>query len=228
MLVTTSAGNLPSLPEPNVSIQHQPTIEMKNTLKMLSAAAVLTAIPAFQTGCTPSLTADQTTSAEIKPGVPGGKVTQVTALNATVTAIDTAKRKVTLVTKANEAFTVTAGPEVVNFPQIRVGDQLKVSYTEEMVVRMVKPGEKIVTDSTADVSISPEGNKPGVGITTKGQTAATITKIDTRSRKVTLQFADGSSEKIKVRDDVDLTKRKVGEKVLIQLKEAFAVEMKKP
>jgi len=201
---------------------------MKMTLRLFATAAVLAAAPALFTNCAPSLTTEKSTTAEVKAGVPGGKVTQVTVLNATVTAVDPAKRKVTLVTRANEKFTVTAGPEVVNFPQIRVGDQLKVSYTEELVVRMAKPGEKIVEDASADVSLAAEGKKPGVGITTKGQIAATVTHIDTKSRKVTLQFSDGTTEKVKVRDDIDLTKRKVGEKVLIQTKEAFAVKMEKP
>jgi Cu/Ag efflux protein CusF len=195
---------------------------------MLATAAVLAATPALFTACSPRLTTQQSTTAEAMPGVPGGKVTKVTQLNATVTSIDAAKRKVTLVSRNNEKFAVTAGPEVVNFPQIRVGDQLKVSYTEETVVRMARPGEKIVEDATADVSLAEEGRKPGMEITTQGTAVATVTKIDTNSRKVTLQFSDGSSETIKVRDDIDLAKHKAGDKVVIKVTEAYAVKMEKP
>ena len=201
---------------------------MRPTLRLFAAAAVLAAASPLFTSCSHSLTTEKSTTAERKLSVPGGKVTETTQLNATVTAIDAATRKVTLVTRANERFTVTAGPEVVNFPQIRVGDQLTVTSTEELVVRMAKPGEKIVEDGTADVTLAAEGKKPGMGVTTTAKTVATVTKIDTHSRKVTLLFSDGKSDTVKVRDDIDLTKHKVGAKVVFQMKEAFAIRMVKP
>jgi Cu/Ag efflux protein CusF len=212
--------------------QHKtnPQTTTTNTMKMTPKpfmAAVLIAASALFTACT-TLTTEQSTTAEVKPGVPGGKVSQTTQLKATVTAIDAAKRKVTLVTRHNEKFSVTAGPEVVNFPQIRIGDQLTVSYTESVVIRMAKPREKVVDDATADVKLAAEGKKPGLGVSTKGQVVATVSKIDTKSRKVTLQFSDGSSEAFKVRDDIDLAHRKVGERVVIQLIEAMAIKMEKP
>jgi hypothetical protein len=43
-----------------------------------------------------------------------------------------------------------------------------------------------------------------------------------------MQFPDGSTKKIKVRKDVDLTKRSVGEKVVIRSTERFAVKIEKP
>lgn len=199
---------------------------MKMTAKPF-AAAVLIAASALFTACT-TLTTEQSTTVDAKPGVPGGKVSQTTQLKATVTALDAAKRKVTLVTRHNEKFSVTAGPEVVNFPQIRIGDQLTVSYTEAIVIRLAKPGEKVVDHATADVKLAAEGKKPGLGVTTKGSIVGTVTKIDLKSRKATLQFSDGSSEAFKVRDDIDLAQRKVGEKVVIQLTEAMAIKMEKP
>lgn len=200
---------------------------MKMILKPLVAAAVLTVVPALFTACS-TVTTHQSRTSEIKQGVPGGKVTKINQLNATVTAIDTSKRKVTLVTQDAEKFNLTAGPEIVNFPQIRVGDQLKVSYREEIEVRMARPGEKIVEDATADVNLAEEGRKPAMKITTKDLSIATVTKIDTRSRKMTLQFNDGSIEKVQVRDDIDLSKRSVGEKVRIRVVETFAIKMEKP
>jgi len=195
-------------------------------MKPLATAALIAASALF-TACT-TLTTEQTTTADVKSGVPGGKVTQTTQLNATVTAIDPASRKVTLVTNHNEKFSVVAGPEVVNFPQIRVGDQLTVSYTEAIVVRMAKPGEKIVEDATADVSLAAEGAKPGLKVTTKGLVVATVTKIDTKSRKATLQYSDGSTSTVQVRKDIDMSRHKVGDKVVIQTTESKAIKMVKP
>src|ERR1035438_6553446 len=61
----------------------------------------------------------------IQPGVPGGVAVQTYKETATVTGIDKATRKVTLVTKDGTKSTVKCGPEVANFAQIEVGDQVK-------------------------------------------------------------------------------------------------------
>ena len=191
--------------------------------QLLIFPVALTAVVA----CT-SLQTETETSAKIKQGVPGGEVVQTTQIRATVTAIDSAKRKVTLVTPKNEKLTVTAGPEVSNFTQIRIGDQLKVTYTEQIVVRMAKPGEKTQDTGSAVFDIAPAGSKPGIMTSETNQTTVTVTAIDLKKHKVTLQFPDGASKKVAVRPDVDLTKRKVGEKVVIQTTETFAMRMEKP
>lgn len=186
------------------------------------AAAIVAAV-----SCT-SLTTETDTRTHIKEGVPGGEFVETTRLEATVTAIDTAKRKVTLVTPKGEKFTIDAGPEVENFDQIRIGDQLKVTYTEEINIRMAKPGEKIKDDGEAIFEFAPRGSKPGVMTSETYQTVATVTAIDLKKRKATLQFQDGSTKKFDVRKDVDLTRRKVGEKVIIRGKESFSIKVEKP
>ena len=200
---------------------------MKPYLPLLAAATVLSGASFLVSSCT-TVTAERTTTVDAKPGVPGGKVIQTTEINATVTAIDTTKRKVTLVTRAGEKQVVTAGPEVVNFDQIRVGDQLKVACTEEVVIRMAKPGEKPDEIGSMTGDISKPGDKPGLSFGSTVQTTATVTKIDQRRRKVTLQFVDGSSKKFPVRDDIDMTNHSVGEKVVVRSTEAFAISMTKP
>lgn len=177
--------------------------------------------------CT-TIQVESNTSARIKHGIPGGEVVQTTRITATVTSIDAAKRKVTLVTPKDEKLVVKAGPEVANFAQIRIGDQLNVTLTEEIVIRMAKPGEKTDDGRAALIGIAPIGAKPGVLTAETHQTTATVTAIDLRKRKATLQFPDGTSKKIAVRPDVDLSKRKVGEKVVIRITETLAVLMEKP
>ncbi|MEP4076264.1 hypothetical protein [Haloferula sp.] len=168
------------------------------------------------------------TSASFEEGVPGGEVTETTTITATVTGIDTEKRKLTFVTPEGNKFSSEAGPEVLNFEHIRVGDQLKSTLTEEVVIRMLKPGEKISDYSTLQAELTPIGAKPGVKTTESNQVVATVTDINTRKRKVRLQFADGKSKRYKVRPDIDLSKRSVGEKVLISVTETIAIKLEKP
>ena len=100
---------------------------------------------------------------------------------------------------------------------------------KQIVVRMAKPGEKTYPDSGAGViALAPVGAKPGLLTAETYQVTATVTGIDTRKQKVTLQIEDGTSRKFPVRKDVDLAKRKVGEKVVIEMTETFAILMEKP
>ncbi len=195
---------------------------MKATCLTLLTVAIMAA-----PSCT-SIRPDTDTQTKIRQGVPGGTVVQTSRIDATVTAIDTAKRKVTLVTRKGEKFKVTAGPEVENFDQVHVGDQLEVTYTEELIVRMAKPGEKTGDTGEAEFDIAPRNAKPGFKTSETYQVTATVAAIDLKKRQATLSFADGYNKKFKVRPDVDLTKHKVGDKVVIRTTETFAIRMEKP
>ena len=200
---------------------------MKATIAILAIAALATA-PALLTSCTQSVTGTTTTSTEVKPGVPGGKVTETKEVRATITAIDSATRRVTMVTPAGEKVTITAGPEVANFNQLRVGDQVTVVRIEQIATRMAKPGEVVVDDETIDLSVAPLGKKPGVSMTTTEQLVATVTRINTRTRRATLTFADGSTKTVRVRDDIDLSKHTVGDRVVIRVTDAYALKVESP
>jgi hypothetical protein len=169
-----------------------------------------------------------TTTTSFEAGVPGGVMVQTHKLRATVTAIDTANRKVTLVTPDHQSTTVKCGPEVINFDQIQVGDQLRVKITEEIAVAMATPGTP--ADNTADavVVLAPKGAKPGGIAAGTVQTTAKVSAINLKKHKATLQLPDGTSKTFAVRPDVDLTQRHVGEEVLIRITEALAISVEKP
>lgn len=59
-------------------------------------------------------------------------------------------------------------------------------------------------------------------------TTATITAIDLKNHKATLRFADGTTQTVAVRADVDLTQRKVGELVYIRVTQAIAISVTEP
>jgi hypothetical protein len=112
--------------------------------------------------------------------------------------------------------TVKAGPDVINFDQIRVGDQLKVTATEELVVRLADPGESVEDQADAVVALAPIGAKPGGLAAETVQIIGTITAMDSSKRTATLKFEDGASKTFPVRDDVDLARRKIGDKVVFR------------
>src|SRR5512134_3592694 len=95
--------------------------------------ALLPAVMLAFTSCSSTPKIEPTTTAVYQQGVPGGIIVETYKNTATVTAIDAANRKVTLVTPDGRKETFKAGPEVVNFDQIRIGDQVKATLTEQLV-----------------------------------------------------------------------------------------------
>lgn len=148
-------------------------------------------------------------------------------MTAKVTRIDAAHRKV-IVNHGGKETTLRCGPEVINFDQIRVGDQIKVVATEELVAYLAEADAPPSVGAATAVALVPKGAKPGGVIADTVQVTATVTAIDLRRHKATLQFPDGAARTVAVRPDVDLTKRRVGEQVVIRITEMLAIRVEKP
>jgi hypothetical protein len=174
------------------------------------------------------LTGEATAAAVVVGGVPGGGAVATYELKASVAAIDKASRKITLVDAAGIKKTVKAGPEVINFDQIRVGDQLKITATEELVIAVTGSGETLGDGGAQLVALAPKGAKPGAIMAETTQVTAKVTALDAELHRATLQFEDGSTRTVPVRADVDLRKRKVGDSVVIRITESLAIQVAKP
>lgn len=178
--------------------------------------------------CSSTPKIEPTTTAAYQPGVPGGVFVETYKNTATVTAIDAATRKVTLVTKDGRMDTFKAGPEVINFDQIRVGDQVKATVTEQLAVYMAKDNPPASEGEASLVALAPKGAKPGALMANTVQVTAKVTAIDLKHHKATLKLPDGTTKTVAVRPDVDLTQRQVGEEVVIRVTEAVAIAVEKP
>jgi hypothetical protein len=161
-------------------------------------------------------------------GVPGGTFVQTQELQATVAAINTPQRKLTLVSPDGFKQTVKVSPEAVNFDQIRVGDVLQMTLTEQLVVAMAEPGERSDGASLALVALAPKGVKPGGLLAETTRVTGTVTTLDPRKCTVTLRFEDGSSKTLPVRADVDLSQHKAGDQVVFHLTETLAIKVARP
>src|SRR5690349_23991940 len=128
----------------------------------------------------------------MKPGVPGGVAVGTYQETATVSAIDKEKRKVTLTTADGHKTTFTAGPDVVNFDQIQVGDQIKATVTEQLAVFVAAEAPPQSQGVATMVALAPAGAKPGGLVADTVQVKAKVTAIDLKKHKATLEFPDGS------------------------------------
>jgi hypothetical protein len=201
---------------------------MKPIALKLTSLALLPAALLTLTSCSSTPTGEGAAGVAYQEGVPGGVVVETYKMTATVTGIDAANRKVTLVTPEGKKTTVTCGAEVINFDQIHVGDQLKVTVTEELAASMATAGATNTDGGAAVVALAPKGAKPGGIMAKTVQVTAKVTAIDLKHHKATLRFPDGTEKTVAVRPDVDLTQRQVGEEVVIRCTEAVAIAVEKP
>ncbi|MGD8971085.1 MAG: hypothetical protein PVG01_06725 [Desulfobacterales bacterium] len=190
-------------------------------------AAVLLALFACST-MSPPPPAEEASATAIQEGVPGGVFVNTVEVSARVSAIDKPNRKVTLLGSEGDTFTVKVGPEAVNFDQVKVGDLVKATVTEELVVYLDEEGVSAPDGSGAMVALAPKGAQPGGLMAETIQVTATVTDIDRDNRTATLRFEDGSTETFPVRDDIDLSRRKIGEKVVFLVTEMIAISVEKP
>jgi len=210
---------------------------MKAKLLKLTATTLLPAALLGSTSCSSTSKEDapatgtpqgeSATMVAAQKGVPGGTIVQTHKTTATVTAIDAASRKVTLATPDGKKTIFKAGPEVANFAQIQVGDQVKATVAEQLVVFVRKDGEPPSDGEAAAVALAPLGAKPGVLMANTVEVTAKVEALDLDNRKATLRFPDGTSQTFSVRKDVDMTKGKIGDDVVIRTTEALAIAVEK-
>ena len=163
-----------------------------------------------------------------KAGVPGGVVVNTLDLTARVEVIDKVNRTATLLREDGSRFTVKVGPEAINFDQVKVGDWVNLTVTEELVVYLNAAGAPQNDKLAALVALSPKGGKPGGLVAETAQITGTILAIDPANHTATLQLEDGSTKTFPVSKDVDLLKHYVGEQVVFRFTKMMAISVKKP
>jgi Cu/Ag efflux protein CusF len=187
-----------------------------------------TALLALLTSCSSTPQGTTTLAAAYQPGVPGGVLVHTFDTSATVTGIDPATRKVTLVTPDGTQSIFKAGPDVVNFDQIRIGDQVKTTIAQQLVVFMSKDGSAEEDGQAAAIALAPEGAKPGVFMADTTKVTAKVKSVDLKRHRATLLFPDGKAKTFDVRPDVDLTKVKPDDEVSFRITQALAIRVEKP
>jgi hypothetical protein len=153
----------------------------------------------------------------------GAVIVETVKLSAIVKAINERERTLTLDPKHGETQTVKASPDMVNFNQIRVGDEVHVELIEALAVSLISGGAAESVGELDAVALAPVGAKPGVAIVSSREVTADIIGIDLHAHRVTLEFIDGSTQSVKVGKHIDLTKVALDDSVRIQITDAVAI-----
>jgi hypothetical protein len=212
-------------------MQYKPFSHLTSTAGPIITLALIFAVLFMLAACattTPPPPAQVNTATVVQKGVPGGVTVNSIKVTAKVTAIDTKNRKMTLLLPEGDKETVRVPPEAVNFDQISVGDLVKATLTEEVVVYLDEEGASVPDGYAAGVALAPKGAQPGGVVAETVKVTATVTAIDQVNRTATLRFNDSIVKTFPVRDDIDLSQRKVGEKVVFMVTEVVALSVEKP
>jgi hypothetical protein len=166
-----------------------------------------------------------TTQAQERPGGIEGELVVITA---TVKDIDKENRVVTLQSADGKVAKVKCGPEVRNFAQIHVGDQVKTSLLETVEL-FVTGNSEPAAERVTKAGRAPLGSRPGFAVIDAVEVKASVVAIDYKTRKVTLKGPEGKVITVKAGPEIKrLSEIKVGDSVVARLTRAVSIEVSKP
>jgi hypothetical protein len=188
--------------------------EMKSSLSQFSAVASLLLLGAVSIA-----------QGQVDQGI---DVVDVTRTSATVTKIDPAKRKLSVELTDGKRKTIKVDKSVQNFDQIKVGDNLKLAYAEEMLIAVGKSKDPVGAEGAGLVAIAPKGAKPDGFMVEITSMTAKILAVDPEKHRLTIQDTDGKEKKLKIsKKATNLDTLKPGETIEITVTEALAIEVVK-
>jgi hypothetical protein len=143
---------------------------------------------------------------------------------ATIEAIDSSRRQVTLKNQKGELTTITAGPDVKRFAELKVGDTVSATYYESVAVQVRRPGDPAPNPLGGGVTPG-KGASPGGTAALQQTVTVTVQAIDRANQAVTGKNTDGSIVSFRVQNPKNLDIAKVGDTVDITYTQAMLVSV---
>jgi len=158
---------------------------------------------------------------EKAPGAVGAA--QTVKVTATITAINSATREVTLKGPQGREVTLFAGPQIKNFAQMKVGDQVTAEYTEALTLELKKGGGKAVgvTEQTGAMGAKP-GERPAGTAGRQVKIVADVVDVNPSTQTLTLRGPKETVE-LKVRDPEQFKLVAKGDQVEATYTQALAI-----
>jgi hypothetical protein len=145
---------------------------------IVMAAAAMLAMPAFA----------QSGGAVVGTAPGKAVIAETMKITAKITAIDKATRDVTLQGPQGNLLTVTAGPDVKNFDQLKVGDNVDLQYLEALTLELKKGGGMAVARKEQSGAVGAgKGATPGGAVGRQVTVVADVVAVDPTKQVVTLK-----------------------------------------
>jgi Cu/Ag efflux protein CusF len=112
-------------------------------------------------------------------GMAGIAQTETVSARATVKSLDLQTRHVTLEEADGHIIALTAGPEVRNLAQVRVGDTVVVHFHTSTAFVLAPPGTKLPENSlTVGAARAAPGERPGAAASTRMVVTGLVVAVD--------------------------------------------------
>ena len=131
---------------------------------------------------------------------------------ATITAIDKGSRSVTLQAGNGERKSFIVGPAVKRFNELKVGDLIRATYYESLVLELRKPGAPAAPSTSASVAERLK-DRPGGVVAVQETTAVTVKAVDTSVPSLTVVNAAGLTETWKIAEPKNLAGVAPGDRI---------------
>jgi hypothetical protein len=196
-----------------------------NALTLLAAILMLGVVASGEDNS--ATTQPSATTAPTATREPGRVETTEHTETVTVSAVNPDTREVTLKAPDGTVSVYKCGPDVVNFDQIKVGDQVKATVVEQLAIFVRKTTDAPSANQSHVVALAAKGDKPGVVMATTTELTAQVKAIDPDAHTATLTGTNGTVT-FHVDPAVNLTNVHVGDNVVIQYTQGIALTVEKP
>jgi hypothetical protein len=162
-------------------------------------------------------------------GTPGeAAATRSQKFTATVLAVDTASRKLTLKLEDGSSRTIDVPPAVKRLDEVSAGDKVDVDVQEGILFEYQPPGSPFVEPAVAVGGARAGANEaPAGAVAGTIQSTVTVIGVDTKSRLVQFQDPDGNKYEVKAGPKLAIEKLKVGDRLLATYAATVAVSLDK-
>ena len=162
--------------------------------------------------------------AALLPQQPVSKASTLT-IDATIQAIDRSNRAITLRDEMGNEDTFTVGPEVQRFDELMVGQKVRITYYESVVLQLVKPGEKASGDSFEAALNRAKSALPAGTLATQDKRTVVVKSVNPSVPSITVATDDGRVVTRKVQDPANLANVKPGDRIEITFTRALVTSV---
>ena len=154
------------------------------------------------------------------------KSTSVSA-TATIQAIDSTTRTITLRDQKGQEDMYAVGPEVKRFDELKVGDTVKMTYNESIVLQVRKAGGQ-PGPTSSEAAVTPgKGALPGATVAVQDKMTVTVKAIDNNIPSITVATPAGRTVTRKVENKKNLEGVKVGDLIDITYTRAILTNIER-
>ena len=146
-------------------------------------------------------------------------------ISATIQAIDSTTRTLTLRDDKGNEDTFTVGDAVQRFNELKVGQKVNITYYESIVFQVLKPGEKGSGTSIEAALDRAKSALPAGTVAVQEKATVTVKAVDPAVPSITVTTPDGRTVTRKIENKKNIEGVKAGDKIDITFTRAFVTSV---